>query len=218
MKISLPRAQTRGKAPVKGEPLGTRGRDHYQVMPMEVPQGAAVTGGVSREFPRELPPLGAVGSPGAYSTGELARAQDVVHEQRLLHVRDGLVHLLQVCLVLHLQGMRVKPIRRGPCWSSLAWGPHKGGIWDLEWDFLPGEAEMNVPRWPCCGRPSWSCRFWPPSSRILAFYPALWQSSPCISPKQRTARCQSCSAGLTCFGGAGWEKNESAGTWRCPLE
>lgn len=58
---------------------------------------------------------------------------------------------------------------------------------------------MNAPRWPCCGRPSGSCRFWPPSNRILAFYPTLWQSSPCISPKQRTSRCHSCSAGLTCL-------------------
>lgn len=60
-----------------------------------------------------IPTLGAVGSPRAYGTGELAGAQHVVHEQRLLHVRDGLVQLLQVCLVLHLQGMRVTPVRKG---------------------------------------------------------------------------------------------------------
>lgn len=61
---------------------------------------------------------------------------------------------------------------------------------------LPGKGEVNVPHWPCCGHPSGSCRFWPPSDHILVFYPTLWQSSPCISPKQRTTRCHSCSAGL----------------------
>lgn len=66
----------------------------------------------------------------------------------------------------------------------------------------PGKAKANVPRWPCCGRPSGSCRFWPPSNHTLAFYPSLWQSSPCISPEQRTPRCHSCSAGLTSLAAA----------------
>ena len=39
-----------------------------------------------------------------YVTGQLAGAQVVLHGQRLGHVRHRLVELLQVPLVLHLEG------------------------------------------------------------------------------------------------------------------
>lgn len=57
-----PQSTNAGTPLVKEESLGDGGRDHYQVMPVKGAQGAAVTGGVSREFPRESPPVGAVGS------------------------------------------------------------------------------------------------------------------------------------------------------------